>query len=58
MEKKLNFILQAEFAILFCVASSVCKIDIKLYFVSFLKDLFVIQDIVPSVTIQNSRIHF
>ncbi len=44
--------------LLFSVASSVRNIDIKLYIVSYLKDLFVIQDIVSSVTIQNSRIHF
>jgi hypothetical protein len=29
--------------LLFCVASSVCKIDRKLYIISLLKDLFVIQ---------------
>jgi hypothetical protein len=43
MEKKPKFILQAVFAAIF-VASSVCKIDVKLHIISFLKDLFVIQD--------------
>jgi hypothetical protein len=38
MEKKPNFILQTEFAII------LCKIDRKLKIVSFLKVLFVIQD--------------